>query len=166
MNNNLHQVKYTSGIPIGEIVGTRQKRRDYGSRTAESPEEKQAHRGYYLLTHLHLSIQGNTWWCTNSPFAIPVGQLLCLLSQELLNFSDLPIILPFTSKPFHFLHNKDQGAFAATVVFGIMNAGWCSSWCRALVCKDCRLCCSSMELRAFLLYHLVLRELNSILIEI
>lgn len=94
---------HTRDTYFGRNCGNCQKHRDDQSRTAESPEEKQAHRGHYLLTHLHFSIQGNTW-CTNSPFTTPAGQLPWLLSQELLNFSELPFTLPFAPKPFCFLH--------------------------------------------------------------
>lgn len=43
MKNDLHKVKYASGIPIGETAETQQKCRD--CRVAESPEEKQTRRG-------------------------------------------------------------------------------------------------------------------------
>lgn len=121
MKNGLHNVKYISGIPIGEMSETQQKCWDYGSGTAESPEEKQTRRGQYLLMRLHISFQG-TAWCSKTPFTTPAGQQPCLLSQQLQHFSELPIILLFTPKTLSFLH-KYLWSFSATAVFGTIN-GW------------------------------------------
>lgn len=116
MKNSLHQVKYTSGI---STVGTQQKHRDQQSRTAESPEEKQAHRGHSLSTHLHLSIQGNTW-CTNSPFATSAGQATLLpFLKNCWIFLNFPSFCPSHRNLF----------VSCTSTNGLLQQQWClASW--------------------------------------